>query len=114
MAAWPRPYVHPGRQGASIGAALKPRPCPFIVHDEILFDNEHHTRSPTNPRVAWKRHYQTVRSCASEDFLNPFQHAQGAFRSVDINTKQEELAAFERSDVTAFRPRASLGNRWSH
>jgi chorismate synthase len=33
--------------------------------------------------------------------LKPISTLRKALRSVDINTKEEELAAFERSDVTA-------------
>ncbi|HYH85572.1 MAG TPA: chorismate synthase, partial [Pyrinomonadaceae bacterium] len=42
-------------------------------------------------------------------FLKPISTLRRALRSVDIDTKQEESAAFERSDVTAVPAAGVIG-----
>ena len=42
-------------------------------------------------------------------YLKPISTLKKALRSVDINTKQESLAAFERSDVTAVPAAGVIG-----
>src|SRR5258705_12957414 len=42
-------------------------------------------------------------------FLKPISTLRKALRSVDIDTKQEESAAFERSDVTAVPAAGVIG-----
>ena len=42
-------------------------------------------------------------------FLKPISTLRRALRSVDIDTKEEEAAAFERSDVTAVPAAGVIG-----
>jgi len=101
----------PAVKGVSIGAGIEAAALPgSLVHDEISFDNEHqHFARPTNRAGGLEGGITNGEELRVRGFLKPISTLRKALRSVDINTKQEELAAFERSDVTAVPAAGVIG-----
>src|SRR6266850_3021083 len=101
----------PAVKGVSIGAGIEAAALPgSLVHDEISFDNEHqHFARPTNRAGGLEGGITNGEELRVRGFLKPISTLRKALRSVDINTKEEELAAFERSDVTAVPAAGVIG-----
>jgi len=80
------------------------------VHDEIGYDKDdkHFTR-PTNRAGGLEGGITNGEELRVRGFLKPISTLRKALRSVDIETKEEELAAFERSDVTAVPAAGVIG-----
>ncbi len=80
------------------------------VHDEIAYDKDgkHFTR-PTNRAGGLEGGITNGEELRVHGFLKPISTLRKALRSVDIETKEEELAAFERSDVTAVPAAGVIG-----
>lgn len=78
------------------------------VHDEIGYDESSKTFTrPTNRAGGLEGGITNGEELRVRGYLKPISTLRKALKSVDIETKQEELAAFERSDVTAV-PAASV------
>lgn len=78
------------------------------VHDEIYFD-ENAFRRKTNRAGGLEGGITNGEELRVRGYLKPISTLRKALYSVDIETKQEELAAFERSDITAVPAAGVIG-----
>ncbi|HEX8421825.1 MAG TPA: chorismate synthase [Pyrinomonadaceae bacterium] len=80
------------------------------VHDEIGYERESRqfTR-PTNRAGGLEGGITNGEELRVRGHLKPISTLRRALRSVDIDTKEEEAAAFERSDVTAVPAAGVIG-----
>ena len=78
------------------------------VHDEIAFENENFKRT-TNRAGGLEGGITNGEELRVRGYLKPIATLKKPLRSVDIDTKQEDLAAFERSDVTAVPAAGVIG-----
>lgn len=78
------------------------------VHDEIAFENDVFKRL-TNRAGGLEGGITNGEELRVRGYLKPIATLKKPLRSVDINTKQEDLAAFERSDVTAVPAAGVIG-----
>ena len=78
------------------------------VHDEITFDNSHFKRT-SNRAGGLEGGITNGEELRVRGYLKPIATLKKPLRSVDINTKKEDLAAFERSDVTAVPAAGVIG-----
>ena len=78
------------------------------VHDEIYFD-ENNFRRRTNRAGGLEGGITNGEELRVRGYLKPISTLRKALHSVDIETKQEELAAFERSDITAVPAAGVIG-----
>jgi chorismate synthase len=83
--------------GTGVSNAAKPG---SEVHDEIFHDGEHYNR-PTNRAGGLEGGITNGEEIRVRGYMKPLSTLRRPLRSVDIETKKEDLAAFERSDVTA-------------
>jgi chorismate synthase len=80
------------------------------VHDEIGYDSvEKRFTRPTNRAGGLEGGITNGEELRARGFLKPISTLRRALRSVDIETKQGERAAFERSDVTAVPAAGVIG-----
>jgi chorismate synthase len=70
------------------------------VHDEIFYDGEGFTR-PTNRAGGLEGGITNGEELRVRGYLKPISTLRKALHSVDIDSKAEDIAAFERSDITA-------------
>ncbi len=78
------------------------------VHDEISFDNSHFKRT-SNRAGGLEGGITNGEELRVRGYLKPIATLKKPLRSVDIDTKKEDLAAFERSDVTAVPAAGVIG-----
>ncbi len=78
------------------------------VHDEIFYENEKFTR-PTNRAGGLEGGITNGEELRVRGYLKPISTLRKALHSVDIDTKAEDLAAFERSDITAVPAAGVIG-----
>ena len=78
------------------------------VHDEIFFDAQNFRRK-TNRAGGLEGGITNGEELRVRGYLKPISTLRKALHSVDIETKQEELAAFERSDITAVPAAGVIG-----
>lgn len=78
------------------------------VHDEIFRKNDKFHR-PTNRAGGLEGGITNGEELRVRGYLKPIATLKKALNSVDIDTKQEESAAFERSDVTAVPAAGVIG-----
>ena len=78
------------------------------VHDEIFFDGENFTR-PTNRAGGLEGGITNGEELRVRGYLKPISTLRKALHSVDIDTKEEDSAAFERSDITAVPAAGVIG-----
>lgn len=78
------------------------------VHDEIIFENEKFGRA-SNRAGGLEGGITNGEELRVRGYLKPIATLKKALRSVDIDSKQEESAAFERSDVTAVPAAGVIG-----
>ena len=101
----------PAVKAVAIGAGVEAASLPGSqVHDEIGYDEG--TRAftrPTNRAGGLEGGITNGEELRVRGFLKPISTLRRALRSVDIETKEEELAAFERSDVTAVPAAGVIG-----
>ncbi len=101
----------PAVKAVSLGAGVEASGLPGSrVHDEIAYDDssQKFTR-PTNRAGGLEggiTNGEELRVCG---FLKPISTLRRALRSVDVDTKKEELAALERSDVTVVPAAGVIG-----
>jgi len=78
------------------------------VHDEIFHDGARFSRS-TNRAGGLEGGITNGEELRVRGYLKPISTLRKALHSVDIETKQEDLAAFERSDITAVPAAGVIG-----
>src|SRR5262245_32939631 len=78
------------------------------VHDEIFHDGTGFTRS-TNRAGGLEGGITNGEELRVRGYLKPISTLRKALHSVDIDTKAEDLAAFERSDITAVPAAGVIG-----
>jgi chorismate synthase len=77
------------------------------VHDEIYFEDEFRRR--TNRAGGLEGGITNGEELRVRGYLKPISTLRKALHSVDINSKAEDLAAFERSDITAVPAAGVIG-----
>ena len=101
----------PAVKAVSIGAGSEASSLPGSeVHDEIAYNSE--TREfirETNRAGGLEGGITNGEEIRVRGHLKPLSTLRRALRSVDIDTKEEEAAAFERSDVTAVPAAGVIG-----
>src|SRR5919112_1928215 len=101
----------PAVKAVSIGAGTEASSLPGSeVHDEIAYNAE--TREfirETNRAGGLEGGITNGEQIRIRGHLKPLSTLRRALRSVDIDTKEEEAAAFERSDVTAVPAAGGIG-----
>ena len=78
------------------------------VHDEIFFENESFQRK-TNRAGGLEGGITNGEELRVRGYLKPISTLRKALHSVDIDSKAEDLAAFERSDITAVPAAGVIG-----
>ncbi len=78
------------------------------VHDEIVFEDEKFKRT-SNRAGGLEGGITNGEELRVRGYLKPISTLKKPLRSVDIDTKKEDLAAFERSDVTAVPAAGVIG-----
>ncbi len=78
------------------------------VHDEITFESNSFKRT-SNRAGGLEGGITNGEELRVRGYLKPISTLRKPLRSVDIDTKQEDLAAFERSDVTAVPAAGIIG-----
>ncbi|HEY0658646.1 MAG TPA: chorismate synthase [Pyrinomonadaceae bacterium] len=78
------------------------------VHDEIYYQNNVFRRS-TNRAGGLEGGITNGEELRVRGYLKPISTLRKALHSVDINSKTEDLAAFERSDITAVPAAGVIG-----
>ncbi len=101
----------PAVKGVAIGAGIEAVALPgSLVHDEIGYDDEAKSFLRRSNRAGGLEGGITNgEELRVRGFLKPISTLRRALRSVDIDTKTEEAAAFERSDVTAVPAAGVIG-----
>ncbi|MGB8509378.1 MAG: chorismate synthase, partial [Pyrinomonadaceae bacterium] len=101
----------PAVKAVSIGAGVEAANLPGSqVHDEIAYrDDEQEFTRLTNRAGGLEGGITNGEELRVRGFLKPISTLRRALRSVDIDTKREESAAFERSDVTAVPAAGVIG-----
>jgi chorismate synthase len=101
----------PAVKAVSIGAGTEASALPGSeVHDEIAYNNE--TKEfirETNRAGGLEGGISNGEEIRIRGHLKPLSTLRRPLRSVDIDTKQEESAAFERSDITAVPAAGVIG-----
>ena len=78
------------------------------VHDEIYFENDNFKRR-TNRAGGLEGGITNGEELRVRGYLKPISTLRKPLHSVDIDTKREDLAAFERSDITAVPAAGVIG-----
>lgn len=78
------------------------------VHDEIYFENDNFKRK-TNRAGGLEGGITNGEELRVRGYLKPIATLRKALHSVDIDTKKKDLAAFERSDITAVPAAGVIG-----
>jgi chorismate synthase len=78
------------------------------VHDEIYYQDSNFRRS-TNRAGGLEGGITNGEELRVRGYLKPISTLRKALHSVDINSKAEDLAAFERSDITAVPAAGVIG-----
>jgi chorismate synthase len=101
----------PAVKAVSIGAGVEATSLPGSkVHDEIAYsDDAKRFIRYTNRAGGLEGGITNGEELRVRGFLKPISTLRRALRSVDIDTKEEEVAAFERSDVTAVPAAGVIG-----
>ncbi len=101
----------PAVKAVSIGAGAEASSLPGSeVHDEIAYNSESREFiRDTNRAGGLEGGITNGEQIRIRGHLKPLSTLRRALRSVDIDTKEEEAAAFERSDVTAVPAAGVIG-----
>src|SRR5438477_9167779 len=98
-------------KAVAIGAGVEASSLPGSeVHDEIAYNEE--TKEfirATNRAGGLEGGVTNGEELRVRGYLKPISTLRRALRSVDIDTKQEEKAAFERSDITVVPAAGVIG-----
>jgi chorismate synthase len=98
-------------KAVAIGAGVEAAGLPGSeVHDEIFYnDQTQEFVRHTNRAGGLEGGVTNGAELRVRGFLKPISTLRRALRSVDIDTKEEEAAAFERSDITAVPAAGVIG-----
>ncbi|HZI18585.1 MAG TPA: chorismate synthase [Pyrinomonadaceae bacterium] len=101
----------PAVKAVSIGTGVENVADPgSLVHDQIGYDETRREFSrPTNRAGGLEGGITNGEEVRVRGYLKPIATLRKALRSVDIETKEREDAAFERSDVTAVPAAGVIG-----
>ncbi|HYP52216.1 MAG TPA: chorismate synthase, partial [Pyrinomonadaceae bacterium] len=101
----------PAVKGVSIGAGVEAASWPGSrVHDEIAYDEDaRRFKRRSNRAGGLEGGITNGEELRLRGFLKPISTLRKPLRSVDIDTKEEQAAAFERSDVTAVPAAGVIG-----
>jgi chorismate synthase len=101
----------PAVKAVAIGAGIEASSLPGSkVHDEIGYSEEaKEFVRETNRAGGLEGGVTNGEEVRVRGFLKPISTLRRALRSVDIDTKQEERAAFERSDITVVPAAGVIG-----
>ncbi len=101
----------PAVKAVAIGAGVEAAGLPGSeVHDEIFYnDQKQEFVRHTNRAGGLEGGVTNGAELRVRGFLKPISTLRRPLRSVDIDTKEEEAAAFERSDVTAVPAAGVIG-----
>jgi chorismate synthase len=101
----------PAVKAVAIGAGKEASNLPGSeVHDEIAYDETSKTFiRQTNRAGGLEGGITNGEELRVRGHLKPLSTLRRALRSVDIDTKQEEAASFERSDITAVPAAGVIG-----
>lgn len=101
----------PAVKAVSIGAGIEASSLPGSkVHDEIGYEQEaNEFVRETNRAGGLEGGVTNGEEIRVRGFLKPISTLRRALRSVDIDSKQEERAAFERSDITVVPAAGVIG-----
>jgi chorismate synthase len=101
----------PAVKAVAIGAGFEAVALPGSeVHDEIAYDESaKEFKRHTNRAGGLEGGITNGEELRVRGYLKPISTLRRALRSVDIDTKEEESAAFERSDVTAVPAAGVIG-----
>lgn len=101
----------PAVKAVAIGAGIEASSLPGSkVHDEIGYSEEaKEFVRKTNRAGGLEGGVTNGQEIRVRGFLKPISTLRRALRSVDIDTKQEERAAFERSDITVIPAAGVIG-----
>ncbi len=101
----------PAVKAVAIGAGAEASGLPGSeVHDEIAYDEASKTFiRQTNRAGGLEGGITNGEELRVRGHLKPISTLRRALRSVDIDTKQEEAASFERSDITAVPAAGVIG-----
>jgi chorismate synthase len=101
----------PAVKAVAIGAGVEASAWPgSAVHDEIDYDGAARAFTrPTNRAGGLEGGITNGEELRVRGHLKPISTLRRALRSVDIDTKEPEAAAFERSDVTAVPAAGVIG-----
>jgi chorismate synthase len=101
----------PAVKAVAIGAGIEASSLPGSkVHDEIGYSKEaKEFVRETNRAGGLEGGVTNGEEIRLRGFLKPISTLRRALRSVDIDTKQEERAAFERSDITVIPAAGVIG-----
>jgi chorismate synthase len=96
-------------KAAEIGTGVRNASLPGSqVHDEIAFEDGSYKRL-TNNAGGLEGGITNGEELRVRGYMKPISTLKKALRSVDIDTKEESLAAFERSDITAVPAAGVIG-----
>ena len=101
----------PAVKAVAIGAGTEASALPgSLVHDEITYDQTaKQFKRYSNRAGGLEGGITNGEEVRVRGHLKPISTLRRALRSVDIDTKEEETAAFERSDVTAVPAAGVIG-----
>jgi chorismate synthase len=101
----------PAVKAVSFGEAVRVSALPGSeAHDEITYDAESKRfRRLTNRAGGLEGGITNGEELRVRGYMKPISTLRKALRSVDIETKEEQAAAFERSDVTAVPAAGIIG-----
>ena len=101
----------PAVKAVSIGAGTEAAALPGSqVHDEIAYEKSSSSfKRHTNRAGGLEGGITNGEELRLRGYLKPISTLRRPLRSIDIDTKQEESAAFERSDVTAVPAAGVIG-----
>ena len=101
----------PAVKAVALGAGAEASSLPGSeVHDEISYDREARAFTrPTNRAGGLEGGISNGQELRARGHLKPLSTLRRPLRSVDIDTKEEEAASFERSDVTAVPAAGVIG-----
>jgi chorismate synthase len=91
--------------GTGVANAAKPG---SEVHDEIFYDDHSFTRT-TNRAGGLEGGITNGEELRVRGYLKPISTLKKPLRSVDIDTKSEDIAAYERSDITVVPAAGVIG-----
>jgi chorismate synthase len=101
----------PAVKAVAIGAGAEASALPgSLVHDEIAYDAAaQRFKRHSNRAGGLEGGITNGEEVRVRGHLKPISTLRRALRSVDIDTKEEDVAAFERSDVTAVPAAGVIG-----